>query len=189
MLDLIYSNKGELSSNLKQLRTISEKTLEFVSKQTGLSLSFLSQIEQAKRNVKSIDFYKILSAYNLSFIDYLKLCNKSINDVQFTKVQNEILLLEDDKKEEFILSLKSNLSLEILKLIMFTTTHIDFLAPFKTEGTVYCITNELIVNLNKEEFLLKVDDILSFNIDDLIEFRNHTNQKTEALIICKEAKF
>lgn len=189
MLDLIYSNKAELSSNLKQLRTINEKTLEFVSSKTGLSVSFLSQMEQGKRGIKPIDFYKILCAYNLSFIDYLKLCNKEQNNTQFAKAQNDILLLQDDKKEEFTLSLKSNLANEILKLTFYNTSHIDFLAPSRTAGSIYCLENELIVNLNKEEYLLKPNDILSFKMNDSIEYRNHTNQKTEALIICQEAKF
>lgn len=189
MLDLIYSNKAELSSNLKQLRTINEKTLEFVSSKTGLSVSFISQMEQGKRGIKPIDFYKILCAYNLSFIDYLKLCNKEHNSTQFAKAQNEILLLQDDKKEEFTLSLHSSLANEILRLTLVNTSHIDFLAPTRTAGSIYCLENELIVNLNKEEFLLKPNDILSFKLGDSIEYRNHTKQKTEALIICQEAKF
>ena len=106
-------SKKKLETLLKETRVEKKLSLRGVEKQTGISFSYLSQLESGQRNGPRLDvLYRLFKFYKLplgELREYSK-CADAINLAVFGQVAKNINMNLNKKKEMHLLKGFSNLS-------------------------------------------------------------------------------
>jgi len=95
----------EIRDKLRQRRKLRDLTLKEVSKNTGISLPFLSDIERGNANPSLTTLGKLANFYNISISELIKLENKNtieLTDEELEWLENVAMSLEiayDSMKE------------------------------------------------------------------------------------------
>lgn len=160
-----------LGATLKQLRKERKYTLKELASQTGVSISFLSQVERGKSNVTLESLKRISDALGV---------NPSI----FFAGNNEVI---DDKHWQFHYSDLSNSIVGASYLPMLVT-----LNPGENEGNafshegnefIFVVEGELTVSVEGHEFVLKQNESTMFDAKKSHYWYNYNNQTVKFLLI------
>lgn len=97
----------EVGTRLRQIRKSQGRTLEYVSKVTGLSQPFISQLENDQKSPSLESLEKLCNAYEITFAEFFTLQNPT----EFVRLQQAISTLTPTQKDllvRFLDQLRNN---------------------------------------------------------------------------------
>ncbi len=196
----IHEHPQIFGSQIKTLRTASEYTIEFVSKESGLSKAFISQIETGKRSINIHDLKRLLSVYNYSVMRFFSESADAVEgkkyDPNLSLQSNEYSILIDGSrtngKHHLILKrpVRSKDDLAILEL--FLPGEVEYPKDyFSYDSTVrgVVISGELLIHFKDDELLAKEGEEFSFDANKYHIFRNHKKENLKVLLVMQHPYF
>lgn len=177
-----------LYRKIKDLRNSNNITLKKLSEQTGLSISFLSQIEQGSTSLAITSLKKIADAFGVSishFFSDIDNYNYSvkINDQKpFTVEGSNIIHTRLSGKFE-------NRKLETMTVIL--PPNKDFYEKFNHPGEefYYVLKGEVIFSINGNEYHLFEGESIHFPSNLTHQWKNPSSYNTKMLSILTPALF
>lgn len=190
--DLISLPK-ELGTNLRLLRTITDKTLDEVASVSGLSKSFISLVESGNRSIKPFDLKRLLAVYNYTLSWFLSKTQDTIEGFIFepsalVQTKNHSLLLEGSRKEGSLCILllrpmRHEKDTEFMEIYLPAETVLS--ETFTTvEGEVrgVVILGTLLIEMKDKEYIIREREEFCFDGQKPHIFRNFTSIATKVLL-------
>jgi transcriptional regulator with XRE-family HTH domain len=184
------SQLKNIGENIKKLRLGKGITLQDVSDVTGLSVSFLSLVENGKSGISLANLQKILKCYGTSIHD---LIDKSVEDTKVVKSKGsrvvraeEAKRIRSDMDEVKILSLVRGAKSKKIWPGLFIMEPGSTIGPFSHDGEefAYIILGKIEVTLmnsrtgDTEKYILTEGDTIYYSSTYLHTYVNLSKQKS-----------
>ncbi|GGB42414.1 cupin domain-containing protein [Virgibacillus dakarensis] len=162
---------------IKNLRLENEMTLKDLSEQTGLSVSFLSQIERGSSSLAITSLKKISDAFNMN-ITYF-----------FEEIENHNYALHKEEQKRFKLEgsdvthvrLAGKFPERKIEPMMVTIPpNKQFTEKYSHPGEefYYVLKGIVIFKIEEKEYVLNVGDSIHFPSEKVHEWKNPTNEES-----------
>jgi len=188
-----------IGKNLKKLRVINEFTIQNIADHSGLSTSFISQIEQGNRTVKPLDLRKIVDIYGFSlsiFISHLyEEKNKNVfdNSKIVHTFEDNILLFGKRNSNTNIFIQKPTFDLSNSQILQVSLDKKDKLFEnyiiINTTITGILKQGTILLEFKDDEYLIKPGNEFHFKGNKLHRYRNMGNDIALITLFLKESKF
>ncbi|MEL7565460.1 MAG: cupin domain-containing protein [Dehalobacterium sp.] len=151
----------EIAKRFKELRTLHNLTLKEISEKTGLSISFLSQVERGTSSLAIMSLKKIADAFNVP-INYF--FESWVNQNFHVKAEEiETFRLEGRSAEYGRLAGEfSGRALEPFMVIMDPGQNLGQTFTHPGEEFCYVLEGTVLVTLEGKEYLVKAGDCIHF---------------------------
>jgi len=172
----------EISEKIRNLRKEQDLTLKDLSLKTGLSVSFLSQVENGYSSLAITSLKKIAEALNVSMNYFFKTPEKHNFLV---KTQEEKVFKLEGSNSEFI-RISGDFSgrkIESLIIIIPPEQMHGNKSNHPGEEFVYVLEGALIVNLAEVDYLVKAGDSIQYPSTTNHSWINPLKQNTKLLSI------
>ena len=196
----MINNIEFIGSKLKQLRNISEMTLDEVSRATGISQSMISMIESGDRKSDFFDLRNILGAYNYTIGLFLSRIADEYPEYNFapdsivSSKKNFISIIKSEKKDKPILNLlrpiRHDFDIELLELMLPANTSFSkelIIIPAEIRGV--CTKGTILIEFIDDEFSILVGEEFCFDGRRPFNLRNYKSEETSILIIINPPVF
>lgn len=173
---------SEISEKIRNLRRKNDLTLKELSEKTGLSVSFLSQVENGTSSLAITSLKKIADALGVSINTFFEDCQN--NNFHIKSEEQHVIKMEGSNSEFVILSGKfSDRAME---------TMIVSIPPEKVHGHkfnhpgeefVYVLEGAVIVELDGTDYFVKAGDSIHYPSTIPHMWKNPLEQTTRLLSI------
>ncbi|WP_373895761.1 cupin domain-containing protein [Virgibacillus sp. CBA3643] len=169
-MDYIYKK-------IKELRVKEEMTLKDLSEITGLSVSFLSQIERGSSSLAITSLKKIADAFNVTMSYF------------FEEIENNNYALRKEDQKPFTLigsdvgyiRLAGNFrekKLEAMKVTLPPNRPYEEKTRHPGEEFYYVLKGIVIFKIENQEYVLNVGDTIHFPSGKIHQWKNPTNEES-----------
>lgn len=172
----------QISERIRELRTDKKITLKELSSITGLSVSFLSQVERGASSLAIPSLEKIAGALDVPITDFFS----NINKDRYVVRKEEHKVIQTEKSQAGFISFAGEFQDRKLDPLMV------ILRPLQNDGRVYrhpgeefyyVQEGEAVVTIDGEEYHLKQGDSIHFPSEKPHSFRNPLSAETRLLYI------
>lgn len=173
----------DIHKKIKALRLQNELTLKDLSAETGLSLSFLSQIERGASSLSITSLKKIADALAVSMIYFFEE-EKERNHYVLRQPQQKIFKMSGGN--QFYARLSGTFhdrKLEPMKVILPPFMNEEHTYSHAGEEFYYVLKGEIVFTLNGERHHLTAGDIIHFPSHILHRWENPTAEETTILSV------
>jgi transcriptional regulator with XRE-family HTH domain len=175
------SSIGTLGANIKKHRTRKGLTINDLAKATGLTSSYISQVERAAITPSLKSLVKISEALELPLISFFSATRQKKPVTR--KGKRKHILLPNSNIQYELLSPSFDFSVEFL---------LGFIEPHQASGEefvshhgeecIFILTGKLQVEIGKETYLLEEGDSIQFDADVEHRLTNPSNEKVVMVI-------
>lgn len=177
-----------ISEKIRQVRTYKGITLKEMSAMTGLSVSFLSQVERGTSSLAISSLEKIAIALEVPITDFFQTVLRPRYVVYRKEQQN--MLTDISSSEFFQLSgVFSERKLEPLLVILHPNQKDLNMLHQPGEKFYYVLEGEAIIKLDGEEYHLRVGDAIHFPAEIPYTRHNPLSTPTHLLFVLTPAIF
>lgn len=171
----------EVSEQIKALRLKQGKTLKNLSKDTGLSVSFLSQVERGESSIAITSLNKIAGALNVHIKTFFE--PEHAHDFKINPSKIEPFRLE--KSEQEFLRVSSEFVNRRLDSYMIKVPPNNHSEPSSHEGEemYYVMEGEITFFVNEKKYLLTENEMIHFPSIFKHYYKNETNKNVKILCI------
>jgi transcriptional regulator with XRE-family HTH domain len=188
----IDEKPNSFGGQIKSLRKENRITLKDISKATGLSVSFLSLVENGKSGISFSNMQKILKCFNRSIHDLAGENNRK-RLVRFEEAQK----IKSEADNVQILSLTINSKNRKMWPGLFTMEPGSSMGEFRHEGDecAHVIQGKVEVTLTnpdskeEEKYILTEGDTIYYSSDYFHKYRNLSRQKSIFIAVCTPPTF
>jgi len=171
-----------ISNKIKRLRLEKKMTLKDLSEKTGLSVSFLSQIERGSSSLAITSLKKISDAFNIN-ISYF-----------FEEIENHNYRVLEDEQKPFKLEGSNNQYIRLAgkfperkmePMLVTIEPNKIFVEKYSHPGEefYYVIKGMVIFKIDDEEFILNEGDSIHFPSKKAHAWKNPLDEKTVLLSV------
>lgn len=179
---------GEIAEKIRNLRKRKNWTLKELSERTGLSVSFLSQVENGTSSLAITSLKKISDAFNVSINYFFK--SPEIHNFLIKKEDQSPFKIDGCNSELVRLSGDfSNRTLESLLVTIPPEEQHGNKSTHPGEEFVMVLEGALIVNINGTEYLAKAGDTLHYPSTIMHTWFNPLKEETKILCIITPVLF
>lgn len=173
---------NEISEKIRTLRKGKNLTLKDLSEKTGLSVSFLSQVENGSSSLAITSLKKIAEALNVT-INYFFKTPETHNFL--VKVEEEKVFKIEGSNSEFIRISGNFPERKIESMLVIIPPEQMHGSKFNHPGEefVYVLEGALIVNLGGTDYLVKAGDSIQYPSTTEHSWINPLNQNTKILSV------
>jgi len=177
-----------LYNKIKELRRKKELTLKELSEITGLSISFLSQIERGSTSLAITSLKKIADAFNVN-ISYF-FTDISTNNYVTRKDEQHPFNIEGSEVKHIRLSGEFD-NRKIEPFIVILPPNKEFKEKFSHPGEefYYVLKGEVIFKVNENNYRLREGDSIHFPSKEVHMWRNPVSKDTKLMSILTPALF
>lgn len=173
---------SEISGKIRNLRKEMDLTLKDLSLKTGLSVSFLSQVENGYSSLAITSLKKIAEALNVSMNYFFK--PPEIHNFLVKAQEEKVFKIEGSNSEFIRISGEfTGRKIESLIIIIPPEQMHGSKSSHPGEEFVYVLEGALIVNLAGIDYLVKAGDSIQYPSTTDHSWINPLNQKTKLLSI------
>lgn len=172
----------EISEKIRSLRRENDFTLKELSEKTGLSISFLSQVENGTSSLAITSLKKIADALNVPINTFF---GSWQNHNFLVKSEDQTKFKIEGSDSEYVL-LSGEFSERYLEaLIVYIPPESKHGHKFNHPGEefVYVLEGAIIVNINGEQYLAKAGDSIHYPSKIPHSWTNPLNQKAKILTV------
>ena len=177
---------AEIGNRLKKLRTDKGLTLKELGELTGLSVSFLSQLERGITTVAIDSLKNISDVLGVDIGHFFTLPKTSQECVVVKSYENEILLMEGDNFIQFQLSHELGDKQILPRLVeVFPRKSGETVQPYGHEGEefIYILEGILTYYYNGEKYELYPNDSVHIHSSVPHIWENNTNRVVKLLMV------
>lgn len=151
----------EISDKIRSLRKKNNLTLKELSEKTGLSISFLSQVENGTSSLAITSLKKIADALNVQINTFFSNCQ---NHNFLTKSEDQFKFKLEGSNTEYILLSGEFAERSLEALIVYIQPEETHGHQFTHPGEefVYVLEGVLIVNIDNKEYFVKAGDSIHY---------------------------
>lgn len=171
-----------INKKIKQIRFEKEMTLKDLSEETGLSISFLSQIERGSTSLAITSLKKIAESFNVNMTYF------------FEEIENHNYVLKEEDQTDFKvegsdvkhirLAGKFPLrKLEPIKVIIQPNHKYEELFSHPGEEFYYVIEGTIMFKIEDKEYVLNEGDTIHFPSEKVHQWSNPTSEETILLSV------
>lgn len=172
----------EISEKIRATRRKNDLTLKELSERTGLSVSFLSQVENGTSSLAITSLKKIADALGVSINTFFEDCQNSTFHVK--SEEQHVFKMEGSNSEFIILSGKfSERTLEAMMVSIPPEQSHGHKFSHPGEEFVYVLEGAAIVEVDGTEYLVKAGDSIHYPSTIAHVWRNPLNQNTKLLSV------
>ncbi|MGH4124845.1 MAG: helix-turn-helix domain-containing protein [Clostridium sp.] len=172
----------EIAGKIRNLRKEKDLTLKDLSMKTGLSVSFLSQVENGYSSLAITSLKKIAEALNVQMNYFFK--PPEIHNFLVKAQEDKVFKIEGSNSEFIRISGDfTGRKIESLIIIIPPDQMHGSKSSHPGEEFVYLLEGALIVNLAGIDYLLKAGDSIQYPSTTDHSWTNPLNQKTKLLSI------
>lgn len=173
---------NEISEKIRTLRKGKDLTLKDLSEKTGLSVSFLSQVENGSSSLAITSLKKIAEALNVTISYFFK--TPEIHNF-LVKVEEEKVFKIEGSNSEFIRISGNFPERKIESMLVIIPPEQMHGSKFNHPGEefVYVLEGALIVNLGGTDYLVKAGDSIQYPSTTEHSWINPLNQNTKILSV------
>ncbi|MEK4029860.1 MULTISPECIES: XRE family transcriptional regulator [Bacillaceae] len=173
----------DIHKKIKALRLQNNLTLKELSEETGLSLSFLSQIERGTSSLSITSLKKLADALGVSMIFFFE-DDKENQNYLLRKSDQRIFQVNGGEQRYVRLSgTFPDRKLEPLMVILPPKMKEEQSYSHSGEEFYYVLQGEVIFHLNQDGYHLKAGDTIHFPSELLHAWENPTSEETIILSI------
>lgn len=172
----------EISEKIRAIRRKNDLTLKELSEKTGLSVSFLSQVENGTSSLAITSLKKIADALGVSINTFFEDCQ---NNNFHVKVEEQHVFKMEGSNSEFIL-LSGKFSERTLEsMIVSIPPEQSHGHKFNHPGEefVYVLEGAIIVDVGGTEYLVKAGDSIHYPSSIPHVWRNPLKQNSKLLTV------
>ncbi|CAB1246029.1 helix-turn-helix domain-containing protein [Clostridium sp. MT-14] len=173
---------GEIAKKIRNLRKKNNFTLKDLSQKTGLSVSFLSQIENGSSSLAITSLKKIADALNVN-ISYFFKAPETHNFL--VKINEQKLFKMEGSNSEFI-RISGNFSSRSLEsMLVIIPPEQPHGSRFNHPGEefVYVLEGGLIVTLDGKEYFVEAGNCIQYPSTIIHSWRNPMKQATKLICV------
>ena len=172
----------EISEKIRNLRKEKDLTLKDLSKKTGLSVSFLSQVENGYSSLAITSLKKIAEALNVTMNYFFK--TPEVHNF-LVKAEEEKVFKIEGSNSEFIRISGNFTGRKLESMLVIIPPEQMHGSKFNHPGEefVYVLEGALIVNLAGTDYLVKAGDSIQYPSTTDHSWINPLNQKTKLLSV------
>ena len=175
-----------IALNLRRIRKAKCMSLDVVSEQTGVSKSMLAHIEKGDANPSIGVLRKITSGLHVDFNDLIDTPPK---DTMLVNVNSMIPTkeVENQYKVWTCFPIEDNHVVEIYRIdiepngVYESRNHGE-----KTREYISMIEGEVVIQLDKEFYIVKPDDVFRFEADRIHQYINRSDKKVSFIVVFVE---
>ncbi|UTR11997.1 XRE family transcriptional regulator [Evansella sp. LMS18] len=172
----------EVSEKIRELRTEKKLTLKGLSEKTGLSVSFLSQVERGSSSIAITSLKKISDALEVQITDFFE--NVSNRNFHVKQSEHHTFRIEGSLAE--YTRLGGNFTGRSLEPLLVSLApgqpSSDKVFNHPGEEFYYVIEGVVLFTVEEKEYLVKAGDSIHFPSDIPHQWENPLN--TEAKVLC-----
>ncbi|MBU3146219.1 helix-turn-helix domain-containing protein [Clostridium sp. CF012] len=173
---------AEISGKIRNLRKEKDLTLKDLSMKTGLSVSFLSQVENGYSSLAITSLKKIAESLNVPMNYFFK--PPEIHNFLVKAEEEKVFTIEGSNSEFVRISGDfTGRRIESLIIIIPPEKMHGNISSHPGEEFVYVLEGALIVNLSGTDYLVKAGDSIQYPSTTDHSWVNPLNQKTKLLSI------
>ncbi|MFJ7887102.1 helix-turn-helix domain-containing protein [Lysinibacillus xylanilyticus] len=163
-----------LGETLKRIRKEKQYTLKMLASKTGVSISFLSQVERGKSNVTLESLKKISDALEVNPSVFFTTNNEELNEI---RSQFHYLDLSD-----------GNIGASYLPILVTLNAGENEGNALSHDGHefIYIVEGELTVIIEEQEFVLKENESKMFDARKTHYWYNYQNKPVKFLLVSSQ---
>ncbi|KIL74814.1 helix-turn-helix domain-containing protein [Bacillus badius] len=173
----------DIHKKIKALRLEKKLTLKELSEETGLSLSFLSQIERGASSLSITSLKKLAEALGVSMIFFFEDDKESQTYVSKAGDRKVFKVNGGDQKYIRLAGTFSDRKLEPLMVMLPPNLKEEHSYSHSGEEFYYILQGEVIFHINKDHYHLKAGDTVHFPSELLHAWENPTSEETIILSV------
>ncbi|MFF2876425.1 helix-turn-helix domain-containing protein [Gottfriedia sp. NPDC057991] len=172
----------EIYKRIKELRKQKDYTLKDLSEKTGLSVSFLSQIERGATSLAITSLKKIADAFELPITSFFE---ESVSHNYRVKVEEQKSFRIETSNSEYV-RISGEFPGRMLESIIITidpNVEKDIVHTHQGEELYYVLEGVVIFNIDGEEYLVKSGESIHFPSTLPHYWSNPLNQPSKLLSV------
>ncbi|WP_399630100.1 helix-turn-helix domain-containing protein [Sporosarcina sp. SG10008] len=173
----------EIHTKIKSLRLQKELTLKELSEVTGLSLSFLSQIERGASSLSITSLKKLAEALDVSMIYFFEEEKSEQNFLLRTDEQKDFKMNGAEQIYRRLAGTFHDRKLEPLKVTLPPGLKEEHSYSHAGEEFYYVLKGEVVFHLNEVQHHLREGDTIHFPSELLHTWENLTDEETIILTV------
>lgn len=172
----------EIAEKIRNLRKERNYTLKDLSEKTGLSVSFLSQVENGASSLAITSLKKIAEALNVTINYFFK--TPEIHNF-LIKAEEEKIFKIEGSNSEFVRLSGDFPTRQLESMLVIIPPEQQHGSRFNHPGEefVYVLEGALIVNLNGTDYIVKAGDSIHYPSTTLHSWINPLKQQTKILTV------
>ncbi|AZU59972.1 MAG: helix-turn-helix domain-containing protein [Bacillota bacterium] len=173
----------DIYKKIKALRTQNNLTLKELSEETGLSLSFLSQIERGASSLSITSLKKIADALGVSMIFFFE--DEKYKQLYFLRKQEQKFFKVNGGQQKYarLSGTFPDRKLEPMMVILPPYLKEEQKHSHLGEEFYYILKGDVIFHLNDESYRMTTGDTIHFPSEIVHEWENPTSEETFILSV------
>ena len=173
----------DIYKKIKELRQQKNLTLKELSEETGLSLSFLSQIERGTSSLSITSLKKLATALDVPMIYFFE--DDKVNQNYLIKNQDQKTLKVNGGEQKYIRLSGAFPDRKLEPLLVILPPHLKEEHSYSHLGEelYYVLEGEVIFTINGESYHLTAGDTVHFPSELLHAWENPTSNETKILSV------
>ncbi len=171
---------NQFGQRIRIAREYKKLTLDELAARTGLTKSFLSQVERGKSNPSLASIRSIVQELNIPLVSLFENPTKNLSDVVVRKNKRKNFKLPDSALKFELLTPDLKRQMEIIRVIAPPKGRSEFMAH-EGEEWGYVVKGRIRLTVGNEEFELEVGDTAYYSSEIPHGWVNETDDEVELI--------